>query len=864
MNSYVDKNAIMNVIGCLFKNSSLLENEEYWFTEDDFYEKVPKIIFGALNNLYIDGIKKFDLIILDDYLSKNREVYPIFQTKGIEYIKHCVSISELDNFDYYFDRMKKFTYMRALDKNGISMKWFYDPSISILNGVAMEEQENRLNNISITDLIIATDKHIDNIRIKYNNSDEKVGTQAGSGLKELLEKLKETPEIGIPMYGKYINTITKGARLSKLYLRSGATGLGKALPNDTIIPTPDGYKKVGEIKAGDYLFDAFGKPTKVMKIFPQGEKEVWEITFKDGRTAKCSKDHLWSYCSEGQKLKSKENRIFMTDTLENIAKKSLYKKGHGYQILVPMQKAVEYEEKDFYLKPYSMGLLLGDGSFRYTKQQKALEYSSENEILPKAIAKEMNWEVSKTSDFNYTWIFKWKNEEKEHKNVWVEEALKDYSDLWNLKSNKKFIPKEYLRASIKQRRELLNGLLDSDGSVNVKGKISYFTNSSQLKDDVIELCYSLGLKATCQEDRHKNTSVVYMIHITGTPEDKVLLFRLPRKKKLIEKWYSNSKRKEHNLFNPIVKIKKLDYSTEMTCFLVDNEEHLFLMNDFIVTHNTRTMVADACTFACNELYDTDKKQWIKNGTKEPTLFIATEQELEEIQTLLVAFVADVDEEKIIESQATFEELSRIARATQIIEESPLYIVTCPDFSLEDIENIIKMNIKEYDIKYICYDYLHTSMKILEEITKRSGGVRLREDNVLFMISVALKDLCNKYQVFIITSTQLNGDWIEAKEVNQNLLRGAKSIADKVDLGEIIMPVRSFEVENIAAISKKMNCKVPTVGLHFYKNRRSKYKDIVVWCENCLGTCKLKPIFVTDKDFNVIDLTDTKIVVKEAI
>ena len=133
-----------------------------------------------------------------------------------------------------------------------------------------------------------------------------------------------------------------------------------------------------------------------------------------------------------------------------------------------------------------------------------------------------------------------------------------------------------------------------------------------------------------------------------------------------------------------------------------------------------------------------------------------------------------------------------------------------------------------------------------------------------MISVALKDLCNKYQVFILTSTQLNGDWIEAKEVNQNLLRGAKSIADKIDLGYIIMPVRSFEIENIAAISKKLNCKIPTVGLHFYKNRRSKYKDIVVWCENCLGTCKFKPIFATDKDFNIINLTDTQIVVKEAI
>ena len=206
----------------------------------------------------------------------------------------------------------------------------------------------------------------------------------------------------------------------------------------------------------------------------------------------------------------------------------------------------------------------------------------------------------------------------------------------------------------------------------------------------------------------------------------------------------------------------------------------------------------------------------------------------------------------------------MARAAQIIEESPLYIIHCPDFSLQDIESIIKINVKNYDVKYVCYDYLHTSMKILEEITRRSGGVRLREDNVLFMMSVTLKDLCNKYQIFILTATQLNGDWIEAKEVNQNLLRGAKSIADKIDLGCIIMPVRSFEADNVLAISKKLNCKVPTTAIHYYKNRRSRYKDIIVWCENCLGTCKLKPLFITDKNFNVVNLTDMKIVVKEAM
>lgn len=69
------------------------------------------------------------------------------------------------------------------------------------------------------------------------------------------------------------------------------------------------------------------------------------------------------------------------------------------------------------------------------------------------------------------------------------------------------------------------------------------------------------------------------------------------------------------------------------------------------------------------------------------------------------------------------------------------------------------------------------MKILEEITRRSGGIKLREDNVLFMLSTKLKDLCNIYGVFILTATQLNSSWVDAEEPDQNLLRGAKSIAD---------------------------------------------------------------------------------------
>lgn len=81
------------------------------------------------------------------------------------------------------------------------------------------------------------------------------------------------------------------------------------------------------------------------------------------------------------------------------------------------------------------------------------------------------------------------------------------------------------------------------------------------------------------------------------------------------------------------------------------------------------------------------------------------------------------------------------------------------------------------MRITCHDYIHTSLKILEEITRKSGGVKLREDNILFMLSIRLKDICNKYGIFIMSATQLNMDYQQATTPDQNLLRGAKAIAD---------------------------------------------------------------------------------------
>ena len=276
---------------------------------------------------------------------------------------------------------------------------------------------------------------------------------------------------------------------------------------------------------------------------------------------------------------------------------------------------------------------------------------------------------------------------------------------------------------------------------------------------------------------------------------------------------------------------------------------------------SRSMIADACNISCNEIYD-EQLGWIKNGNSEPTLYITTEQELEEVQTMMLAFLSNVNEDKILNGKYENDEEERVIRAAEILERSPLYVEELPDFSLRDIESTIKRNVRDNQVKYVFHDYIHTSLKILEEITKRSGGVKLREDNILFMISIRLKDLCNELGIFIMSATQLNGDWQEAKEANQNLLRGAKAIADKIDLGAIILPTKEDDIVSLEKILSTGVFQKPNLKLSIYKNRRGKFKSVILWCHADLGTCRIKPMFLTDHSYEMLPIENINIVVEE--
>lgn len=499
---YVDTTSIIQVIGCVYNNLKLLDiTDRYTITDEDFPDEFHKIVFGAMYKIHELGASEVTLKNIEDFLSTRPKSAGIFkQQKGEEWIMKAAEVSNAMTFDYYYSRLKKMSLLRAYDNIGVDVSDIYDPD-NILDVKKKQLQEDILDNSTLEDLANIIDDKITAVRLQYVDDVYGEAQQAGEGIFDLIDKFKEHPEVGVPLYGPIINTVTRGARLKKFYLRSAASGVGK----------------------------------------------------------------------------------------------------------------------------------------------------------------------------------------------------------------------------------------------------------------------------------------------------------------------------------------------------------------------TRSMIADACYVSCEKIYN-ESFGWIKIGTCQPALFITTEQELEEIQTMMLAFLSNVNEDHILNGAYEGDEEDRVREAATILAKAPLYVEELPDFSLKDVEDKIRKNIREHDVKYVFHDYIHTSMKILEEISKRSGGVKLREDNILFMLSNKLKDLCNQYGIFIESATQLNGDWKDAEIPDQNLLRGAKAIADKIDYGAILLNTTDKDLEALQQILGSNLFSTPNIKLSVYKNRRGRYKGIYLWCKADLGCCRIDPMFATTYDYNIINIDDIKIIV----
>ena len=848
--------ATIQVLGCLIKQPMLLLDEKYRLDIEDFPERFHQILYGCIDNLVKQGVQDINSINIDDYLSKFPRQHKVFEdNKGMEYVENAVDLAQIENFDYYYQTFRKFGLLNQLQKKGFDTTIVYDPNVIDVDQQA--EMQRQFDRLSVQDIFTRYELSISELKEVYDSSSESTGVQAADGMMALKEQYKEAPEMGMPFNSGVMTTIARGRRLKKFYLKSAPSGFGKALPNDSLIPTPNGWRKVGDIKVGDYLFGQDGKPTKVLNVFPQGEKQVWEVHFKDGRAVPCCEDHLWEYYNA--RVLTGKPLVESTKEIYRKANKFGFKcfNGMGYRYSIRTNNPVSYPEKALYPNPYVMGALLGNGCFRLYKANghEILYYSSENEEMPNRIASILGENITvKKVKKNYSYYFK-----DENHALWVIDILKNYPELWNLKSRDKFIPKDYLESSIEQRFSLLQGLLDTDGCIEKnKGTISYSTTSEKLRDNLIELCRSLGMSVTFYEQERDGYNVWYNMQIICSKEIKPKLFRLKRKKDIAEKYSQNKKRTKRRDRIEITNIIPTNSFKEMTCFVVDNEDHLFLANDFIVTHNSRVSLGDAARISIPYYYDTNTREWLNTGCSSPTLFITTELEVDEIQSLIMAYVSGVPEEHILDGNYKGDEENRVDKAIELIGKSPLFIEQIPNFDIEDIENAIKKYKLKYQVGYVFFDYLFSSIKILSEVAGKTKGVKLREDNVLLMFADRMKTLANTLNVHIDTSTQVNGEWRNVREADMNIIRSSKAVADKVDLGMILLPVSEADRLGIESIVARTQGFLPDPNLvfHIYKNRRGKLNHVRLFIYFDYSTCRTTDLFVTDNKYNLIDVEST--------
>ena len=386
-------------------------------------------------------------------------------------------------------------------------------------------------------------------------------------------------------------------------------GTGKAHANGTMVPVCDerGYVKIEDLKPGDKVFDENGKPIDVLQIFPQGKKRAFRVTFDDGSTNVCNDEHIWhvqSRYSHYMRYNDYQN-LTLREILDKGLKKTCIRKDTGrvYETskwFAPVNHAVERPEYDFPVHPYVVGVLLGDGSLSSPTSGRLI-VSTNDEFVVKKVATLIGSEEVVQSKSTYDWYFK-RPDVKFYNNKPVyylmqNEILSDVcfvDTMAHVKSVSRRIPEIYFLGSIEQRRELLQGLMDTDGCVTGDYKLlcKFSTHSEGLAKDVQRLAASLGYRTSFksfERCKYGVQQISYEIYFRIPLNERENLFTLPRQLEKIASCKDAYDRKYHRIYEDIaiVDVEDLGYSVDMTCIYVNNPNHLYQVGyEHLVTHNT--------------------------------------------------------------------------------------------------------------------------------------------------------------------------------------------------------------------------------------------------------------------------------------
>ena len=290
----------------------------------------------------------------------------------------------------------------------------------------------------------------------------------------------------------------------------------------------------------------------------------------------------------------------------------------------------------------------------------------------------------------------------------------------------------------------------------------------------------------------------------------------------------------------------------------------FLKSASTSAGKSRTSIFDACHLCYPKHWSDKANSFVMDvdiyGEICPprkVLFIVTEMEIEEVQTIMLAYLSGIDEDKIIRGKYdTPMEEHRVRTAAKIIEEYKGYflIEEISDPNLQNVEATIRKYAIVDDVKYVFHDYIHTTASLVNSFSKNG----LREDVVLMLMANQLKQLAKEYGLFIFSATQVNAFGMGDDELtfkDEKSIRGSKAVADKCDIGYVMTTISEKGWNTVApnlkqavregTIPPEMIAERPTHVLDIYKMRRGRYKMIRIWCRIHLGTGKREDLFITN-------------------
>ena len=596
---------------------------------------------------------------------------------------------------------------------------------------------------------------------------------------------------GVPTGFTELDEVTNGLHPGQMIVIAARPGMGKALKLDTPLPTPTGWTTMGDVSVGDYLIGADGKPTRVVAATDvMLNRPCFEVEFSDGTVIVADAEHEWLTDTRASRKsaqaaavgynRTRNQRTFAAvRTTEEIAE-TLHCPTRDRRLnhSVVNAKALQTPERDLLVGPYTLGAWLGDGT-----SASAQITSADPEIIMSIEAEGFEAHKSDTATYRYQLRLPAPDAIAARACVVCGKAFVPQTrqirtcgrscggrarfvslpvspptcsrcggtssglhlcqacrnSVGTLQGRlrtigvlgAKHIPTEYLRASEPQRRALLAGLLDTDGTVTNGGAIQFSVTDRQLADDVFELVVGLGYR--CQRatkrvrGRSEATSTAHILNFST--EDEV--FRLHRKNLAHKERRANvgTARSGSRFITDVRPIA----SVPVRCVEVDNEDHLYLASRAMIPTHNSTLGLDFLR-SCS----------IKN--RMASVVFSLEMSKSEIVMRLLSAEAKIKLADMRSGRMSDDDWTRLARRMSEISEAPLYIDDSPNLTMMEIRAKARRLKQKSDLKLVVIDYL--------QLMTSGKKVESRQQEVS-EFSRQLKLLAKELEVPVVAMSQLN-------------------------------------------------------------------------------------------------------------